>query len=82
MSDDCYMTRLRWHNGRGAAKLQGVLTPLTEPPDLGRGPVSEVEYVPLNNWVYVRYGSEPKRDMEPDEIAAADQLLKALTRGD
>ena len=82
MSDDYYWTRLRWHAGRGVAKLRGVVVALTEAPDLGRGPVVELDYAPETDCREVRRRHcDARADMEPDEIAAADRLLRALTDG-
>lgn len=80
MSDDYYWTRLRFHHGAGVAKLRGVTVKLMGPPDLGRGPVHEVDYAPEAGCREVRRRAcDARTDMEPDEIAAADALLRRLT---
>ena len=82
MSDLLYSTRLRWDGRRGVAKLRGCAVALPAPPDLGGGPVHAVDYVPEVRLAEIApRACDGRRDMTPDEIAAADRLLARLTGG-
>ena len=78
MSDDLYYTVLRWTNGRGIAKGQGMTSTLTEPPDLGGGPVQFLAYRPEIGEADVQMDGE-RRALTRDEERAADALLRRLT---
>ena len=81
MSDALYYTRLRFHNGLGLAKKHGTTVTLTSAPDLGRGPVHELDYVPEIDQAEVAMTTrERPRRMSLHEIHAADDLLDSLTR--
>lgn len=81
MSDDLYLTILRWGGFSGVAKLHGISVPLDRAPNLGSGPVWTMDYRPDFGVRDVRPRSiDATRDMEPQEIAAADNLLKLLTK--
>lgn len=79
MSHAYYSTRLYWSAGRGVAKLHGVAVALVEPPRISGQLVDGIDYTPevqvarilprLNGW----------RDMERDEIAEADLILRLMT---
>jgi hypothetical protein len=80
MSSCLYVTGLWFYTGRssGKAKLYGREVPLANPPALLGVQMAEVEYVPE---VCVRRLREPHggwREMESDEVRAADQLLLHL----
>lgn len=76
------LTMLRWSGYTGQAKLYGVSVALDKAPNLGSGPVWTMDYRPADGVRVVQPRSiEPPRDMEPHEIAAADNLLKKLTDG-
>lgn len=70
-----YRTRLVWSARWKLAVRNGVSVPLTEPPDLGHGPVAELDYAPFAFGI-VRHAGEPEHEMSPDERAAADALLR------
>lgn len=78
MSDALYRTRLRWTAGKGGvAKLRGREVWLPSPPDLGSGPVWYLDYIPEVGIREVALRSiDKRRDMLPDEIQAADALLR------
>ena len=78
MSDCYYYTLLRWDSGAGRAKHQGMTVTLTEPPDLGSGPVEFLAYRPEIQDVEIQIGGE-RRTMTRDEERAADALLRRLT---
>ena len=81
MSDDLYFTRLRWHAGRGIAKLHGRSVPLAAPPVLAGAPVNECDYAPEYGFRLVRRRScDRVDDMTGAEIADADALLRALVQ--
>lgn len=80
VSDDLYYTVLRWGNGRGIAKAQGMKVTLTEAPDLGAGPVEFVAYRPEVRDLEVRmHGAAEVREMTRAEERAADALLREMT---
>jgi hypothetical protein len=81
MSDALYYTRLRYHNGVGVAKKHGTTVTLTGAPDLGRGPVHELDYIPEIDQAEVSMDKrDPVRRMTRAEVQAADELLDHLTR--
>jgi hypothetical protein len=82
MSDARHTTRLRWDVSKGVAKLHGVSVALTEPPNLGRGPVLHVNYVPEEAHGVVQYAGQPPRNMDADEKRSADALLRLACEGD
>jgi hypothetical protein len=74
---DAARERLCWDPSRGGAVThRGRTVRLAAPPDLGRGPVYAVDYVPGCVYCVTRQvGAEPAQ-LEPDERAAADALLR------
>lgn len=82
MTDARYTTRLRWDAVKGVAKLHGVSVALTEPPNLGRGPVFRVDYRPEEAYAVVQYPGQPPRNMDADEARSADNLLYLACQGD
>lgn len=79
MSDDLYSTRLRWHNGRGVAKLRGRVVALCAAPVLGGEPVHDVDYVPEVLLLEIRRRACDRVEiMTPAEVADADALLLRL----
>lgn len=80
MSDDYYSTRLRWTNGRGAAKLRGKRIVLTEPPVLAGQPVDGIDYTPEMGVFRVQRRFEGWSDMRDVEIAAADAFLQEIVK--
>lgn len=79
MSDELYRSRLRFSGRAGVAKLHGRSVLLATAPDLGAGPVHAVDYVPeVGIAEVVPRPCDPRRDMTPAEVAAADALLAAL----
>ena len=77
--DYCVM-RVVWDPARGGGIIRGgQFQRLQYPPDLGRGPVYAVDWVPSSIARVSRSVSEPECDMEPDEIAAARRLLEGPT---
>jgi len=82
VSDALYSTRLRWHNGRGVARLHGRSISLDAAPDLGAGPVWEMDYTPEVACVEIRSRScDSVREMTQQEIHAADRLLRRMFGG-
>lgn len=68
--------RLVWDPSRGgSATRKGRTVPLAAPPDLGAGPVYCCDYVPGCLATVTRAVHEHAADMDPGEIAAADELL-------
>lgn len=65
-------------NRGGLAKLRGQQMTLVNPPALLGVQMAEVEYVPELGVCRVRDLRGGWRDMEHDEIRAADQLLERL----
>jgi hypothetical protein len=82
MSDARHTTRLRWDVSKGVAKLHGVSVALTEAPDLGRGKVLHVDYVPEDAYGVVQYAGQPARNMDDSEKRSADALLRLACEGD
>ena len=81
MPDSHYWTVLRFHNGTGVAKKNGTTISPISAPNLGRGPVHMVRYIPQDDVAEVTMRNEdPPRGMTPEEIKAADALLERLTR--
>lgn len=77
MSDDLYLVRLRWEAGGGIAKRGGLIVRLPSAPDLGDGPVHELEYSPGIGVREVRPRSiDARRDMTLAEEARALALLR------
>ena len=74
-------TRLLWEAGRGGVtRLCGVEVRLEAAPDLGSVPVVAIDYAP-GAFATVQPFAEAERDMETHERAAADALLRELTKG-
>ncbi len=74
--------RLYWEPGHGgSATRNGKTVPLESPPDLGRGPVYALDYVPAALFCITRSIHEAPGLMERDEIARADALLVAVSCG-
>lgn len=75
-----YWSRLLWEPGRGGiAKLNGKEVFMPSPPDLGNGRVWYVDYCPGHDIHDIQDRSiDPRRDMLPAEIKAADALLLKL----
>ena len=81
MSDALYYTRLRFRHGVGLAKKHGTTISLAVAPDLGSGPVHQLDYIPEIDQADVRtHKRETVRRMTQHEIHAADELLDHLTR--
>jgi hypothetical protein len=79
MSDALFVTRLRFHDGRGRAKLQGRAVELTEPPQVAGTTVDELDYCPEVGTAEIRPSrSERRREMFSEEILACEAFLRAL----
>lgn len=77
MSDDLYPVRVRWYNGAGIAKRYGRQVALADAPDLGSGPVHELEYSPGIGVREMRPRPiDERRDLRIDEEAAVLALLR------
>lgn len=77
MGDDLYFTRLRWHAGRGIAKLHGRVVVLERAPVLAGIAVHECDYAPeISLRIVQRRACDPRDDMTPTEIADADKMLR------
>jgi hypothetical protein len=80
VSDDLYYTILRWADGAGIVKGQGMKITLASGPDLGKGPVHFVAYRPeIGRGEVQTHPSEPRRPMDDIEVRAATQLIRAMT---
>ena len=80
MNDSYYSTVLRWHGKTGVAKMHGMTVSLTDPPDLGDGPVWMLDYRPEIAMAQVQPRAiDPVRDMTRFEIAIADSMLRRAT---
>ena len=79
MSDALYRTRLRWENGRGAARLDGVSVALKGAPVICGRSVDHVDYTPECQCFEIRRApSDAVCEMTAEEIADAAALLRAL----
>ena len=79
MSDAYFATRLRFHDGRGLAKLHGKSLVLLDAPLICGVLVVELDYAPETGTAELRpTRSEKRREMYRDEIAACDELLLRL----
>ena len=75
-------TRLYWEPGHGgSATRNGHTIALTEPPDLGRGQVYAVDYVPCAVYSVTRHVGDGHSELEPDEIAAARAIVDGVPSG-
>ena len=73
MSDALYYTRLRFHNGLGLAKRHGMTVSIAAGPDLGSGPVHQLDYIPEIDQADLSMDKrEPLRRMTRAEIRAAE----------
>lgn len=80
MTDELYYTILRWADGSGIVKAQGVTIALQAGPDLGKGPVHFVAYRPeIGRGEVQTHPSEPRRLMDDNEVRAASELLRSMT---
>lgn len=79
MSHALYATRLYWVGMRGIAKLHGRQVKLVAPPHLPGLRVDALDYVPEIRLCSVMPYGHGWRDMTPDEVRAADVLLRELT---
>lgn len=80
MTDELYYTILRWADGSGIVKAQGMVVTLQGAPDLGKGPVHFVAYRPeIGRGEVQTHPSEPRRPMDDIEVRAATQLIRAMT---
>lgn len=81
MSDDLYFTRLRFTRGSGVAKLHGSALPLAECPQFLAVEIEEVDYMPEVHAWRIRERNAGWRDMDGQEVQAADTLLHRLFAG-
>ena len=81
MSADLYPTRLYWCGHWGVAKLDGVSSPITAAPMLGKLRTAMVDYTPKVNVYQVMPYGEGWRDMRDDEKRHALALLKTMAKG-
>ena len=71
--------RLTWFGNHGTAQRLGRVIDLRAAPDLGDGPVAELQFDPGLGVRTVRQRSiDERRDMRIDEEAAANELLRAF----
>jgi len=81
MSLSLYWTALVYHNGTGVAKKHGSTVSPISAPDLGSGPVHQLDYIPEIDQADVAMDKrDPVRRMTRAEVQAADELLDHLTR--
>lgn len=79
MSTDLYQTALIWYAQRGGiAKLWGRQVPLLAAPPLLGLRLAFVDYRPIICLHRIQETTGAPRDMEPHEVAAADEFLRAL----
>lgn len=82
MSDRLHFIRLRWHDGGGIARLHDVTVALDTPPDLGDGPVSELDFAPyLRCWQIRQHAHSEMAEMTRDQVRAARALVVRLCEG-
>lgn len=80
MSHALYFTRLFWDGRRGVAKLHGRMVELHVAPAMPGTPVELLDYAPEVCCREILRHGERRREMTPDEISAADWLLRELTK--
>lgn len=77
-----YPTRLLWDGRTGVARYNGQAARLWDAPALSVDPVYTIDYVPCVGIAEVQdRPCDPRRAMRPQEIAAADALLRLLVLG-
>jgi len=81
VGDDLWTTRLRFYGYSGCAKLHGRHVALTAPPIICGEPVTSIDYIPEVNLKQIQHRGEGPRDMRADEVAAADEMLRAVCGG-
>ena len=70
---------LTWLGRRGIAQRGSRVAELHGPPDLGRGPVDELQYFQAAGVRVVRERAiDPRRDLTVDEERAARELVRAF----
>ena len=82
VSISLYSTRLCWYGYYGAAKLQGRLVALSEPPAICGARVEGIDYIPEVGMQRIQPRHDGWRDMTTTEVASADELLRWITRED
>lgn len=82
VSISLYSTRLCWYGYYGAAKLQGRLVALSEPPAICGARVEGIDYIPEVGMQRIQPRTEGWRDMTADEVESADDLLGTLLAPD
>lgn len=68
--------RLMWFGRWHLAERNGRVFLLAEAPDLGAGPVAELDYIPCALHHIRRLPTDSPGYMDPAEVAAADALLR------
>jgi hypothetical protein len=71
-----FFARLAWTPSYKVAERAGRRVELHEAPNLGRGPVDMVDYVPCCTYCIRRHPQDGIEDMDRDEIDAANALLR------
>ena len=78
MGDDLWQTRLRWYSYNGCAKLHGKRVSIDTAPVICGDVVVSIDYIPEVGLRQIQLRGEGPRDMRPDEIAAADEMLRTV----
>lgn len=82
MSHALYSTRLYWAGTRGGiAKLHGRLVQIAVAPEIAGLRIVAIDYVPEIGLRQIMPHGGAWRDMQDHEAAAADALLRDLTKG-
>ncbi|MBN8491653.1 MAG: hypothetical protein J0M00_09550 [Burkholderiales bacterium] len=76
---DFYSTGLLWRGRRGVAKLYGREVVLTQAPKLSGKSVTMIEYWPEIGMQRIQTSDGPAREMNPFEVAEADDFLRLVT---
>jgi hypothetical protein len=79
---DLYSTGLLWRGRRGVAKLHGREVVLTQAPKLSSVFVTMIEYWPEIGMQRVQISNGPAREMNPFEVAEADDFLRQVIGSD
>jgi hypothetical protein len=79
MSHRLYSTVLSWNPTHGFAKMHGVMVVIGKPPELLGRSVAAIDYIPEIGRKTVMFTGERWRDMNGEEVLAADVLLAKLT---
>lgn len=80
MSADLYLIRLFWNGFKGCAKKWGRTKELTEAPRICGLRLIAIDFAPETLTAELQEYAEGRREMRPEEIMAANELLDDLRR--